>query len=275
MPYVIRQAVCLGIPVVDGTLVQATFASRRLLGVLREVHQGGPLRLNVMVAVAGDASATPEDLRYACQLEARRRYLEGAHEAAGAPFQLPRERAVAALHSLLGLALIVASGGHWLPALAGVWLLGLRAWLGRASAPRRRPRGSADSASISVRRVNHSGLAALRAAIALSLDEKLAYSEAYEQSVKVGLPEAAAIYTKLLQNPNPGLLSVEDGIWLPDAGRVREALTAGPSGWVQPAEASEALAEIVDVEVIEDDASEEGPAVATGPEEGVGKAAGE
>ena len=234
----------------DGTVVQASRASRRLLGEARDVFRGEPPRIAVIAAVAGESAATKEDLQFACRLETRRHYVRGpAIPTATALGMSGVGRAV--LRGLLGIALIVASGGHWIPAVAGVWLLGLRDLL---SQPRRTPQaagGSPGLAGISVRRAPHQGLAELREIMAVNLEEKLAYLEAYEASVRLGIPEAAALYTKLLQNPNPGSLSPEDGIWLPDASRAREALVASPVE--EPDEDLYVDAEIVDAEIVVDE----------------------
>ncbi len=105
------------------------------------------------------------------------------------------------------------------------------------------------------------GLARLREVISINLEDKLAYLEAYDESVRSGIPEAAALYTKLLQKPNPGSLSPDDGIWLPDAGQAREALGAGPAD--EPAEQLDVESEIIEAEIVADDALSE----STGPAE--------
>lgn len=248
MPYVVRQAVCLSIPVMDGTVVRASRASRRLLGEARDVFRGEPPRIAVIAAVAGESTATKQDLQFACRLETRRHYVRGPANHARAPARDMAGVGRALLRALLGIALIVASGGHWIPALAGVWLLGLRDLLAQDRRTPRTSGGSPGLAGISVRRAPHQGLAELREIMGVNLEEKLAYLEAYEASVRLGIPEAAALYTKLLQNPNPGSLSPEDGIWLPDASRVREALVASPIG--EPDEELYVDAEIVDAEIV-------------------------
>jgi hypothetical protein len=90
--------------------------------------------------------------------------------------------------------------------------------------------------------------------MSVNLEEKLAYLEAYEASVRLGIPEAAALYTKLLQNPNPGSLSPDDGIWLPDASRAREALVSSSAG--DPVEEFDMDAEIVDAEIVTEETAE-------------------
>ena len=212
------------------------------------MFRGEPPRIAVIAAVAGESAATKADLQFACRLETRRHYVRGPAARPTATARGMSGIGRALLRGLLGIALIVASGGHWIPALAGVWLLGLR---GLVSQDRRTPPASGGSpglAGISVRRAPHQGLAELREIMAVNLEEKLAYLEAYEASVRLGIPEAAALYTKLLQNPNPGSLSPEDGIWLPDTSRVREALAASPVD--EPDEDRYVDAEIVDAEIV-------------------------
>ena len=234
----------------DGTVVQASRASRRLLREASDVFRGEPPRIAVIAAVASGSATTKEDLQFACRLETRRHYVRGPAIDTGAARGMSGVgRAV--LRGLLGIALIIASGGHWIPALAGVWLLGLRDLLARSRLTRAAAGGSPGLAGISVVGAPHQGLAELRETMTVNLEEKLAYLEAYEASVRLGIPEAAALYTKLLRNPNPGSLSPEDGIWLPDASRAREALVASPVD--EPEEDLYVDAEIVDAEIVIDE----------------------
>jgi hypothetical protein len=218
-----RGATCLGIPVVDGTVITATYGTRRLLGATPFAGAA----VTVHAAVAADGLLTTDDLDHACRLQARR-FLLQSHP----PTRTWRPRPAGLLWSasgmLLGLALIIASLGFWLPSLAGVWLLALRPWmLARASQPLPPPPPT-ETPSLTVRRVTHQGIASLREVIARNLEDNLAYAEAYEVSTRLGIPEAADLYTRLLQDPRPAALGPDEGIWLPDATRRREALTADP-----------------------------------------------
>ncbi|MDP6184189.1 MAG: hypothetical protein QF609_10250 [Gammaproteobacteria bacterium] len=264
MPYVVRQAVCLGIPVVDGTIVQTSRASRLLLEETRDVFCGDPPRIAVVAAVAGESAATTEDLQFACRLEARRHYVRGPATARRDSASSRSRVGSVVLRALLGLALIVGSGGHWIPALAGVWLLGLRELIGWGPSTPRAFGGAPGVAGISVRRAPHQGLAELREVMSVNLEEKLAYLEAYEASVRLGIPEAAALYTKLLLNPNPGSLSPDDGIWLPDASRARAALVSSSAG--ETGEDFDIDVEIVEAEIVAEETAEPGRLLDVGPE---------
>ena len=252
MPYVVREVVCLGIPVVDGTVVQATHASRQVLAGVRELHPGEPLRVVVNAAVAGDAALAADDLEHSCRLEARRHFLQNRlYPAEEAPHR-SRNRGTAALNVLLGLALLVASAGHWIPALAGAWLVAVRGLLFATPPSFRRRIPAPGPSTVRVRRLNHAGLAQLREVISRNLDERSAYSEAYEASARLGIAEASELYTALLKNPDPASLMPDAGFWLPDASRRREALTAGRPDEEPGAEIAGEEIEVVDVEVVED-----------------------
>ena len=213
----------------DGTVVQTSRSSRHLLAEYRDSIRGAAPRLTTLAAVANDSASTTHDLEFACRLETRRHFLSNPPNTPRGSTQRRSRLGARILSALLGIALIVASGGHWIPAAAGVWLLGLRElilWFLQNSAT---ATGSPGTARMIVKRALHRGLSELREIFSVNLDERLAYLEAYEASVRLGIPEAAALYTKLLQNPNPSFLSPEDGVWLPDASRRREALVSGSS----------------------------------------------
>ena len=218
-----RGATCLGVPVVDGTVVTATYASRRLLGATPFAGAA----VTVHAAVAADGRLDGDDLEHACRLQARRFLLHS--EPTARPWR-PRRAGLlwSASGILLGLALVIASLGFWLPSLAGVWLLALRPWMLTRVARPLPPPPIAEAPALAVQRVNHQSIATLREVIARNLEDSLAYAEAYEVSTRLGIREAADLYTRLLQDPRPAALGPDDGIWLPDATRVREALAAAP-----------------------------------------------
>lgn len=228
------------------------------------MFRGEPARIAAIAAVAGDSATTTEDLQFACRLETRRHFTQGAPSDQGRPASSRSRAGNALLRALLGVALIVASGGHWIPAAAGVWLLGLRELIGRAPNTPRLSGSAPGVAGISVRRALHHGLAELREVMSVNLEDKLAYLEAYEASVRLGIPEAAALYTKLLQNPNPGSLSPEYGIWLQDASRAREALVSSTTG--ETGLEVDIDVEIVDAEILVEEADEPGEILDVEPE---------
>lgn len=242
-----RTATCLGIPVVDGTVVTATYASRRLLG---ETAFAGAAVL-VQAGVAADGRVTEEDLEHACRLQARRFLLQSdggaskwGRRGSGIFLAIPG--------MVLGVALIVASLGFWLPALAGIWLLAFRPWM-LSRVNRRRSAAVPESPSITVRRVNHLGVGVLREVIGRNLEENLAYAEAYEVSRRLGIREAADLYTRLLLDPRPAALGPEDGLWLPDATTVREALAEGPAEDDEELAQMESEMEAIDAEILDTD----------------------
>lgn len=240
-----RTATCLGIPVVDGTVVTATYASRRLLG--NTAFAGAAVKVEAAIAADGRITA---DLEHACRLQARRFLLQSDGATAG-----PSRRGGGLLLALpgmvLGLALIVASLGFWLPAVAGVWLLAFRPWL-FTGLRRQRPTAVSESPSIAVRRVAHLGIGALREVIGRNLEENLAYAEAYEVSRRLGITEAADLYTSLLLDPRPSALAPEDGLWLPDATTVREVLAEAPAE-DEDLESIENEIEAIDAEILDAD----------------------
>lgn len=243
-----RGATCIGVPVVDGTVVAATYASRRLLGATPFAGAA----VTIHAAVAADGRLATDDLEHACRLQARRFLLQD-HQPAR-PWR-PRRAGLlwSASGMLLGLALIIASLGSWLPSLAGVWLLALRPWMVSRAARRPEPPPPTDLPSLTVRRVNHQGIAALREVIARNLEDNLAYAEAYEVSTRLGIPEAADLYTRLLQDPRPAALGPDIGIWLPDATRTREALGSAPEFDDGVPDQPRAGIETVDAEILDVD----------------------
>ncbi len=251
-----RTTTCLGIPVVDGTVVIATYASRRLLG--NTAFAGAAV--TVQAAVAADGRVTAADLEHACRLQARR-FLLQSDGATAVPSRRGGELFLALPGMVLGLALIVASLGFWLPATAGVWLLAFRPWL-LARLRRRRPTAVSESPSIAVRRVAHSGIGALREVIGRNLEENLAYAEAYEVSRRLGIKEAADLYTRLLLDPRPSALAPEAGLWLPDATTVREVLAQASLADDEGLESIEDEIKAIDAEILDADfeaADEAGP----------------
>lgn len=241
-----RTATCLGIPVVDGTVVTTTYASRRLLGATAFAGAA----VIVQAGTAADGRISEDDLEHVCRLQARRFLLqghaapEGGHRSGGLFLALPG--------MVLGAALIVASLGFWLPALAGVWLLALRPWM-LSRAGRRSPATVSEPSSVIVRRVNHQGIAALREVIGRNLEDNLAYAEAYEVSSRLGIQEAADLYTRLLLDPRPAALAPDDGLWLPDATTAREALVDRPFDGDDDLELMDADMETVDAEILDAD----------------------
>ena len=118
----------------------------------------------------------------------------------------------------LGLALIIASGGHWVPALAGTWLLAGRRWLrwllgldGRAAqsptAPAQPPLVSSDA---------HAGLGRIERAMREVDDDTAAYALGAVQARSNGLDEVAEVYEALAEGAHPSTLPPHIGFWVAD-----------------------------------------------------------
>lgn len=127
----------------------------------------------------------------------------------------------------LGIALVAISGGHWVPALAGAWLLAGRRWLEallrlgpRPELPRYAP-----AQSVTVTAEPHTGLACLAALLAATADDTTAHARAESAARALDLADAAAVYAPLAGGEPVEALSAEIGAWVP-----RQALHApGPA----------------------------------------------
>ena len=216
-----RHVICLGLPVVGGTVLLATYASRKLLTALS--FAGVASTINV--AIASDESHEFDDLGHTCRLQIRRFLLRGDD-------LTPRRRRHPAVIAwfisgvIMGFALIIASLGFWLPAIAGIWLLAIRPWLVLHDGTHKFAWRPAESSSIAVRRVDHPGIHALRNVMVRSLQADLAYAEAYKLSVQLCIPEAADLYSRMLHTPQAAVFDADDGIWLPD--RTHSLKSLGP-----------------------------------------------
>ena len=118
----------------------------------------------------------------------------------------------------LGLALIIASGGHWVPALAGTWLLAGRRWLrwllgldARAAqsptAPAQSPLVSSDA---------HAGLGRIERSMREVDDDTAAYALGAVQARAEGLDEVAEVYEALAGGTPPSTLPPHIGFWVAD-----------------------------------------------------------
>ena len=116
----------------------------------------------------------------------------------------------------LGVVLIIVSGGHWVPALAGIWLLIGRRWLRRVLgldtklrslpfSPTQEPRVTSDF---------HAGLAKIARAISSIEDGLVAYAAAASYARAEGLDQAAEIYESLAVGVHPAQLSPDLGFWV-------------------------------------------------------------
>ena len=116
----------------------------------------------------------------------------------------------------LGFVLILVSGGHWVPALAGIWLLVGRQWLRRLigldpgiySVPFS-PTQEAQVASDV-----HAGLAKIGQAIDGIDDALVAYSAAASHARTEGLDQVAEVYDSLAGGVHPAQLPPDLGFWV-------------------------------------------------------------
>lgn len=116
----------------------------------------------------------------------------------------------------LGVVLIIISGGHWVPALAGIWLLAGRRWLRRVLgldtklrslpySPSQEPRVTSDF---------HAGLAKVARAMHSIEDGLVAYAAAASDARAEGLDQVAEIYESLAVGVHPAQLSPDLGFWV-------------------------------------------------------------
>ena len=206
-----RHVICLGLPVERGTVIVATYASRRLLAGLPFTGATS----TIQVAVASDESPEFDDLDHACRLQARRFLLRDG----GVMPRWCRHPAIVAWFIsgvIMGVALLVASLGSWLPAMAGIWLLAIRPWIVLHYGNHKTSWRSVESPSIVVRRVDHPGVDVLREVMDSNMPVSLAYAEAYKLSLQLCIPEAANLYSRMLNIPEAAVFDADDGIWLPD-----------------------------------------------------------
>lgn len=206
-----RHVICLGLPVVGGTVIVATYASRRLLALLPFAGVASIIK----VAIASDESPEFDDLDHACRLQIRRFLLRGSDLTPGWR-RHPAMIVWLISGVIMGVALIVASLGSWLPAMAGIWLLAIRPWIVLHYGTHKSLWRSVESPSIVVRCVAHPGVDALREVMGRSMPVSRVYAEAYRLSEQLCIPEAADLYSRMLNIPQAAVFDADDGVWLPD-----------------------------------------------------------
>jgi hypothetical protein len=117
---------------------------------------------------------------------------------------------------ILGLAFIVASGGHWIPALAGVWLLVGRYWtrslFGLDAVPSGVPLVLEQQAIVTSDA--HAELARIEKCMLPIKGEAAAYSFGESQARSAGLDEVADVYAALASGLNPSRLPSHIGFWV-------------------------------------------------------------
>lgn len=128
----------------------------------------------------------------------------------------------------LGTALVVISGAHWVPALAGTWLLAGRSWISAllglsSSCP---PTIARTAVSVEVSAAAHAGLSQIASVLDSNADGEAGYGPALALARMLGLSDAAALYETLAAQRDPATLLPEIGVWLPDTRAHESALVA-------------------------------------------------
>ncbi len=118
----------------------------------------------------------------------------------------------------LGTALVVVSGAHWVPALAGAWLLAGRGWISAllgVGAPHT-PDIAWTAAEVGVAAAPHAGLSQIASLLASDFDGEAGYGPALALARTLGLGDAAAVYEALAAHQQPATLLAEMGVWMPE-----------------------------------------------------------
>jgi len=116
----------------------------------------------------------------------------------------------------LGLAFVAVSGGHWVLALAGAWLLAGRRWahaLLRIDPPDG-PRTYAPLEPASVTLAPHASLTSLAALVDGHTDDAVAYAVAESWARAHGLYDAVAVYALLARGASLDQLMRDVGLWV-------------------------------------------------------------
>ena len=206
---------CWAVPIRDGYVLRA---DRSTAAILQAAPARSPQFWGWRIALI-----QPQSQQFSAPLAARASVmaLDYARLAGGPPLRNdppPRRRVMVWMELALGLALIIASGGHWAPALAGAWLLAGRRWLrwflgldarvARATAaPAQAPLVTSDA---------HAGLARIDRAMREVEDDTAAYALGAVQARAEGLDEAADVYEALVGGTHPSELPPHIGFWVAD-----------------------------------------------------------
>ena len=206
---------CWAVPTRDGYVLRA---DRSTAAILQAAPARSPQFWGWRIALI-----QPQSQQFSAPLAARAAAMavDYARMAGGdAQPDAPRRsrRMMVWMELVLGLALVIASGGHWVPALAGVWLLTGRRWLrwfldldGRVVqapvAPAQAPLVSSDA---------HVGLGRVERAMREVDDDRAAYALGAVMARAEGLDEAAEVYEALAGGTDPSTLPPHIGFWVAD-----------------------------------------------------------
>ena len=206
---------CWAVPIRDGYVLRA---DRSTASILRAAPARSPQYWGWRIALI-----QPQSQQFSAPLAARAAVLavDYARLAGGAEpaRESPRRRRPAMWMDIgLGLALIIASGGHWVPALAGAWLLAGRRWvrwlLGLDADVPSAPVAPAQTPLVSSEA--HAGLARIEQSMHGVEDDAAAYALGAVQARGEGLDEAAEIYEALSSGTHPSTLPPHVGFWVSD-----------------------------------------------------------
>ena len=205
---------CWAVPIRDGFVLRA---DRSTAAILQAAPARSPQFWGWRIALI-----QPQSQQFSAPLAARAAVMAVDYarlaDRAALP-AAPRRRSVMVwMELVLGLALLVASGGHWVPALAGAWLLAGRRWLrwvfGLDEAVRQAPAAPAQTPVVTSDA--HVGLAAIEHAMQGVDDDTAAYALGAVLARSDGLDEAAEVYEALASDTPPSELPPHIGFWVGD-----------------------------------------------------------
>lgn len=205
---------CWAVPIRDGFVLRA---DRSTAAILQAAPARSPQFWGWRIALIQPQSqqfSAPLATRAAVMAVDYARLAEGASPSA----ERSRRLVMVWMELALGLALLVASGGHWVPALAGAWLLAGRRWLRwifgldgevaqAPAAPAQTPLVTSDA---------HAGLAQIERAMREVDDDTAAYALGAVLARVEGLDEVAEVYEALAGDTHPWELPPHIGFWVGD-----------------------------------------------------------
>ncbi len=250
--------VCWAVPTRAGYVLRADRSTRRITAA---AAARDPPFWGWRIAVVH-----PGDYRFAAELVRRPATLAIEYERRqGAPPEVNSDDGLLGLlrrhwRSIgLGAVLLVVSGGHWVPALAGAWLLAGRRWLAgllglgeRTAAPAYAPR-----APVEVTVEQHAGLSEMTRLIADAGDERLGYAAAESAARAIDLTDVATVYGELARGASPTAPHPDTGWWVASSA-VHDA-SRRPPAEQPPADDPDASGSAVAAALDEEDAAPDPP----------------
>lgn len=205
---------CWAVPIRDGYVLKA---DRSTAAILQAAPARSPQFWGWRIALI-----QPQSQQFSAPLATRAAVMavDYARLTGGAAAQVgsPRRRIMIWTKVALGLALIIASGGHWVPALAGAWLLAGRRWLrwllGLDARVAESPAAPAQSPVVSSDA--HAGLGRIERAMHEIDDDIAAYALGAVLARAEGMDEVAEVYEALARGTHPSTLPPHIGFWVAD-----------------------------------------------------------